>query len=250
MISEHFDAVVVGAGMGGIYQAYRLIQLGLTVQIIDRADGPGGTWYWNRYPGAMSDTYSQLYRYSWDPEDLRTYPWTKHYVYQKEVLQYLRHVVKRYDLRKDILFETEMTEARWNDEDDRWTVTTSTGVRFITRYLITSLGLLSRQNFPDITGIRDFRGEMYHTGQWPESVKLEGKHVGVIGNGSTGVQVITEISSYVKHLVSFQRNPQYSVPSGQAEVSEQYRRDINESYSQIWDGVRHSLFGFGFEGRL
>lgn len=149
---------------------------------------------------------------------------------------------------KDIEFETGLTGAQWNESTSRWTVQTSTGVNYTTRYLITSLGLLSKQNFPDIAGIDSFEGEKYHTGAWPADVQLKDRRVGVIGNGSTGVQVITAIAKDVKRLVSFQRNPQYSVPSGQGPVSKEYRDKINANYEQIWKDVKdNSSYGFGFE---
>lgn len=169
-------------------------------------------------------------------------------MYQPQVLSYLQHVAKRHDLYKDINFETALTGAQWNESSSRWTVQTSTGVNFTTRYLITSLGLLSRQNFPDIAGIDYFEGEKYHTGAWPAGVELKDKRVGIIGNGSTGVQVITAIAKDVKRLISFQRNPQYSVPSGQGPVSKEYRDHINANYQQIWkDAKDNSAFGFGLD---
>jgi cyclohexanone monooxygenase len=193
-------------------------------------------------------TESYLYRYSWDPEDLSSYPWDTHYVYQPQVLSYLQHVAKRHDLYKNIHFETALTGAQWNESSSKWTVQTSTGVNFTTRYLITSLGLLSKQNFPDIAGIGSFEGEKYHTGAWPAGVELKDKRVGIIGNGSTGVQVITTIAKDVKRLVSFQRNPQFSVPSGQGPVSKEYRDHINANYQQIWKDVKdNSAFGFGLD---
>ncbi|PSK44012.1 hypothetical protein B9Z65_1729 [Elsinoe australis] len=242
------DALVVGTGFGGIYQLKKLRDMGLSVKAIDVASDVGGTWYWNRYPGAMSDTESYLYRYSWDLDDLKTYPWHRHYVYQPEVLDYLRHVTGRHDLRKDMYFNTAMEAADWDDGASRWIVQTSSGITFKARYLITALGLLSKQNFPDIPGIVTFQGKKYHTGAWPEGVSLQGKRVGVIGNGSTGVQVITEIANDVKHLVSFQRNPQYSVPSGQREVEPNYRQEVNERYKELWKEAKdESAFAFGFE---
>lgn len=134
-------------------------------------------------------TESFLYRYSWDLEDLRENPWSTHYVYQKEVLSYLRHVVERWDLRKHMTFQTSLDAAQWDDRSRRWIVRTSTDTTYRTRYLVSALGLLSKQNFPAIPGLDSYTGEKYHTGGWPENVKLEGKRVGVIGNGSTGVQV-------------------------------------------------------------
>ncbi|KAF2687383.1 cyclohexanone monooxygenase [Lentithecium fluviatile CBS 122367] len=196
----------------------------------------------------MSDTESYLYRYSWDLEDLKSYPWSTHYVHQPEILAYLRHVVDKFDLRKYMHFNTELTSAKWDDSSSRWIISTSTGCIFKARYLITALGLLSRQNLPNFEGINDFTGEMYHTGRWPEDLDLKGKRVGVIGNGSTGVQVVTAIAKDVTKLVSFQRNPQYSVPSGQGPVTDEYRKRVNDNYPQIWEDAKdQSLFGFGFK---
>lgn len=164
------------------------------------------------------------------------------------MLAYLQHVARRHDLYNDIIFKTALVGAQWNASSSRWDIQTSTGMNLTARYLITSLGLLSKQNFPDILGIDTFKGERYHTGAWPAGVELKGKRVGIIGNGSTGVQVITAIAEDVKHLISFQRNPQYSVPSGQGPVSKEYRNHINVNYQQIWEDVKdNSAFGFGLD---
>jgi len=188
-----------------------------------------------------------LYRYSWDLEDLRSYPWARHYVQGPEVLAYLRHVVKRHNLRPYFQFNTEMVGATWDAAENRWTVATDQGQIFKPRYLITALGLLSKQNFPAIKGLRTFKGELHHTARWPENLDLTGKRVGVIGNGSTGVQVITAVAPIAKELLCFQRNPQFSVPSGDREVAPEYRRDVNERYDKIWDEAKNSMFAFGFE---
>lgn len=239
------DALVVGAGVGGIYATYRLTQLGLTTKCIDLAGDVGGTWYWNRYPGAMSDTETYLYRYSWDKEDLQSYPWDRHYVYQHEILDYLKHVVKKHDLRKYMQFDTEMTSAEWEPSTQRWRITCSTGLVVDARYLVNSLGLLSKVNYPDIPGISSYAGKLVHTARWDEDLDLKGKTVGIIGNGSTGVQVMTAIAPIVGNLVSFQRHPQYSVPSGQAKIPEGYRAKVNSKYDEIWNGVFSSSTGFG-----
>ena len=180
------DAVVVGAGFGGLYQLYRLREAGLDVVVIDAAGDVGGTWYWNRYPGAMSDTESYIYRYSWDKEDLLQYHWKEHYVKQPEVLAYLNHIADRYELRKHIKFRTELTDARWDDANHNWSIQTSTGIEYSARYMVTALGLLSKQNYPAYPGIDLFKGELYHTGAWPHQHDFKGKKVAVIGNGSTG----------------------------------------------------------------
>lgn len=249
MAKLDYDALIVGAGFGGIYQLKKLLDLGLSCKVIDMAADVGGTWYWNRYPGAMSDTESYLYRYSWDKEDLEKYPWPEHYVKQPEVLKYLEHVVERHDLRKYMQFNTELESADWSDDKGRWTVQTSTGDTFTARYLVTALGLLSKTNYPDWPGIDSFKGEMYHTGKFPKSYDFSSKRVGVIGCGSTGVQCVTELGKpgKVKELVCFQRSPQYSVPSGDGPVSSEYRQSINSRYDDIWKQVKNSVVGFGFE---
>ncbi|KAH6986425.1 hypothetical protein BKA56DRAFT_479577 [Ilyonectria sp. MPI-CAGE-AT-0026] len=239
------DALVVGAGVGGIYSTYRLSRMGLDVKCIDMAGDVGGTWYWNRYPGAMSDTESYLYRYSWDKDDLQTYPWTHHYVYQPEILAYLQHIVKKHDLRKYMQFNCEMKTADWDNSIQRWRVVCGDGQVVLARYLVNSLGLLSKANYPSIAGLSSFKGTLLHTATWDDSVKLDGKRVGIIGNGSTGVQVMTAVAPIVDHLTSFQRHPQYSVPSGQKPVSAEYRQKTNENYDKIWDNVFKSTVGFG-----
>ncbi|CAI7564699.1 unnamed protein product [Penicillium bialowiezense] len=239
------DAFVVGAGVGGIYSTYRLAQMGLSVKCIDIAGDVGGTWYWNRYPGAMSDTESYLYRYSWDKEDLQTYPWTHHYVYASDILAYLQHIVEKHRLRQYMQFETEMKSAIWSEETQKWDITCSGGLTVHARYLVNSLGLLSKVHYPNIAGLSSFSGDLVHTARWPEMLELRGKKVGIIGNGSTGTQVMTAIAPIVGHLKSFQRHPQYSVPSGQRPIEKEYRDKINNNYDKIWDNVWSSSVGFG-----
>lgn len=194
----------------------------------------------------MSDTESYIYRFSWDKEDLQQYQWKEHYVKQPEVLAYLNHIVERHDMRKHMQFNTELTSAQFDENTNRWIVETSTNEKFTSKYLVTALGLLSKQNYPKIPGISSFKGEMYHTGNWPKSYDFRDKRVGVIGCGSTGVQVITALGKQVKQLVCFQRTPQYSVPSGDGPVSKEYRDSINSRYDDIWDQVRNSVVAFGF----
>lgn len=244
-----YDALIVGAGFGGIYQCYSLKNLGLNIKVIDASNGVGGTWFWNRYPGAMSDTESYLYRFTWDKDDLLTYPWTHHYVKQPEALEYLQHVVKRHDLEKYMQFNTELDAANWDGDSHTWVCELKSidGVRtkLRVRYLVTALGVLSKQNFPVIQGLETFQGDLVHTGSWNPDLDVSGKRVGVIGSGSTGVQVITAIAPKVKELISFQRNPQYSVPSGDGPVSKQYRDWVNHTYDTIIEKNKASICGFG-----
>ncbi|KAL3428970.1 hypothetical protein BDV09DRAFT_203634 [Aspergillus tetrazonus] len=243
-----YDAIVVGAGFGGIYMCKKLVSQGLSVKVIEAAPDVGGTWYWNRYPGALSDTRSFLYRYSWDLEDLREYPWPREYLTQPEILTYLQHVVERHNLRQYMRFNTEMKGAVYSEEQNSWTVALSSGEALRTRFLVTAVGLLSKINYPDIPGLDSFKGEMYHSARWPSSYDFTGKRVGIIGNGSTGVQLITALADQpVKQLLSFQRHPQYVVPAGDAEVLPATRADLNRRWEEVWAGVRDSTFGFGFE---
>lgn len=195
----------------------------------------------------MSDTETFVYRYSWDSDDLQTYPWSHHYIKQPDVLAYLEHVVARHDLRKYMQFNTELLSADWSDDDKVWKVNVSTGTTFRVKYLVTAMGILSRKNYPDIAGIDSFTGTKCHTAAWDPSIELKDKRVGVIGCGSTGVQVITAIAQTVSQLVCFQRHPQYSVPSGDGPVTPEYRQMVNGNYGKIVDQVKNSLYGFGFE---
>lgn len=179
-------------------------------------------------------------------EDLQQYPWPRTYLRQPEILRYLEHVVERHGLRQYMQFNTEMTGADWNPKSNLWKVQTSTGQHLDAKYLVTGVGLLSRQNFPDYPGIDQYKGELYHSGSWPEEHDFQGKRVGVIGSGSTGVQIITELADQVKQLVCFQRTPQYVVPSGETVATPEYREKINESYEAIWKQVKESIFAFGF----
>ncbi|KAJ5101213.1 hypothetical protein N7456_007265 [Penicillium angulare] len=241
------DAIVVGAGFGGIYMCKKLTDQGLSVKLIEAASDVGGTWYWNRYPGAMSDTNSHLYRYSWDKEDLQKCPWSRTYLRQPEILRYLQDVVERHRIRQHMQFDTQMTSAEWNPEINSWTVKTNAALRFEAKYLVTAVGLLSKKNYPSYPGIETYKGELYHSGAWPKQYDLSGKRVGVIGNGSTGVQIITAIADDVKRLISFQRTPQYVVPSGDKIATPDYRDKINADYEAIWKQAKESVFAFGFE---
>jgi cation diffusion facilitator CzcD-associated flavoprotein CzcO len=240
------DAIVVGAGFGGIYTLYKLRELGLRVRCFDRAGGIGGTWYWNRYPGAKSDTESFVYRYSFDRDLLQDWDWTTRYLDQPEILDYLEHVVDRFELREDIQLNTGIESAVFDEDNHVWRVETDTGEKFAARYLVTALGLLSRINWPDIPGRDTFSGDMVHTGAWPTDHDLTGKRVGVIGTGSTGTQFICAASKIAGHLTVFQRSAQYSVPSGNGPVTPKEVAEAKENFDQIWEQVRGSNVAFGF----
>lgn len=241
------DALVIGAGFGGIYMLHKLRnEMGLRVEAIDRASGVGGTWFWNRYPGALSDSESHVYQYSFDRDLYDTTHWRTKYVRQPEILEYLNGVVDRYDLRRDIRLETGMTSASFDERTGTWTVLTDTGSTITCRFLVTGLGLLSAINQPDFPGAETFQGQIVHTGAWPADLDLSGKRVGVIGNGSTGGQVITAASKVASHLTSFQRTPQYSVPAGNREWTEAELRAQKDNFEQNWDQIKSSSVAMGF----
>ncbi len=244
-----FDAVVVGAGFGGLYSVHKLRnELGLSVQAYDNGSDVGGTWYWNRYPGALSDTESYLYRLSFDKELLDEGDWKYNYLTQPEILDYLKRVADKFDLRRSYQFNTKVTATHFNEEGNYWEVTTDKGETVTAKFLITGLGLLSATNTPNFKGIETFEGEQYHTARWPkEGVELKGKRVGIIGTGSTGVQVIIAIAPEVEHLTVFQRTPQYTVPIGLREQSDADKAEIKANYDKIWEEVRASAVAFGLK---
>ncbi|MEV5303107.1 flavin-containing monooxygenase [Amycolatopsis methanolica] len=242
------DAIVIGAGFGGIYMLHKLRnELGLSVTAFEKGGGVGGTWYFNRYPGAKSDTEGFVYRYSFDKDLLREWNWTTRYLEQADVLAYLEHVVERFDLGRDIRLNTEVTGAVFDEESDLWTVTTATGETTTARYLVNALGLLAKSNIPDIPGRDGFAGRLVHTNAWPDDLDITGKRVGVIGTGSTGTQFIIAAAKTASHLTVFQRSPQYCVPSGNGPVDQTEVDGTKENFDAIWDQVRNSVVAFGFE---
>ena len=240
------EAVVIGAGFSGLYMLHRLRNvMGLTVRLFEAGDGVGGTWYWNRYPGARSDSDSYVYCYSFDEDLLQKWTWSERYPEQHEIRAYLEHVAERFDLNRDITLGTRVTAAAFDEETGTWTVRTDTGEVVRTRYLITGVGALSASNIPDFPGIDSFRGDSYHTGQWPhEGVDFTGKRVGVIGTGASGVQAVPLIARQAADLTVFQRTANYIVPARNGPVDPEVIAARKRDYQGIWDRVRASYFGF------
>ncbi len=242
------DAVVIGAGFGGLYAVHKLRnEQGLSVQAYDSGGDIGGTWFWNRYPGALSDTESFCYRYSFDKELLQQGNWKMRYLTQPEILAYLNEFVDRYDIRRSYQFNTKVTSTRFDETTGLWHVTTDKGQTITAKYLITGLGLLSATNTPKFKGVDSFKGKICHTGAWPEGVDLRGKRVGVVGTGSTGVQVIIALAPVASHLTVFQRSAQYVVPIGNWPEDEAKINDYKARYDDIWKQVRSSAVAFGFQ---
>ena len=230
-----FDAVVIGAGVTGLYQLYRLRELGLRVRTFEAARGIGGTWYWNRYPGARFDSESWTYGYAFSQLLLDTWDWSEHFAAQPETERYLNHVADVFDLRRDIQFNTRVTAASYREDTRSWEITFADGGRCTTRFLITAIGVLSAPTMPsNIPGIASFEGQSCHTHHWPkEGIDFAGKRVGVIGTGATAVQAIQEIAKTAKQLTVFQRNANWCVPQHNGRISEEEMREIRARYPEI-----------------
>jgi cation diffusion facilitator CzcD-associated flavoprotein CzcO len=231
--TRELDAVVVGAGFSGLYALHRLRALGLSVRVLERGAGVGGTWFFNRYPGARCDIESVDYCYSFSEELLDEWEWSERYAAQPEILRYLNHVADRFGLRRDIQLETEVTAARWVQERSRWTLTTAAGETLSARWCVMASGCLSSVKRPAFTGLDAFEGEWFHTARWPtDGVDFTGRRVAVIGTGSTGIQAIPWIASQAEHLYVFQRTPNYSMPAQNRPLDPQLVRDIRRTYAQ------------------
>jgi len=246
--TRELDAVVIGAGFSGLYMLYRLRDvLGLRARVYETGDGVGGTWYWNRYPGARCDSESFYYCFSFSKELAQEWEWNSRYPEQPEILRYLNHVADRFDLRRDIQLEARVVSARFDEAGDRWEVATDRGERISARFLITGVGCLSATNVPEIPGLEHFEGDWYHTSRWPhEPVDFSGKRVGLIGTGSSGIQATPVIAAQAEHLTVFQRTPNFSVPARNAPLTPERQREIKAHYDEIWQRTRESAGGFPY----
>jgi cation diffusion facilitator CzcD-associated flavoprotein CzcO len=212
---NHVDAVVVGAGFAGLYQQYSFRQLGITTRVFEKGPEVGGTWYWNRYPGARCDVESMSYCYSFSPELEQEWTWSEKYPPQPEILRYLNHVADRFDLRKDITFNTTVESCIWNEETKRWSVTTSGGETVIAQFVVMATGCLSVPKVPDIPRVDQYRGRLYHTADWPhEGADFTGQRIAVIGTGSSGIQCIPILAEQAADTTVFQRSPSAEPSTG------------------------------------
>jgi cation diffusion facilitator CzcD-associated flavoprotein CzcO len=237
-----YDVIVIGAGISGMFQLHRLRALGLAVRVFEAGDGVGGTWYWNRYPGARFDSESWTYGYSFSEELLQEWEWREHFAAQPETLRYCNFVADKLDLRRDITFGGRIASAAYDEAENRWQIETTDGRRARARFLITAIGPLSAPTMPNIPGVEDFRGEAFHTGNWPhQPVSFAGKRVAVIGTGATGVQAITEIAKTVGHLTVFQRSPNWCAPLHNGPIDAETQRRIKASYPEIFARCRDSF---------
>ena len=244
---QQVDVVVVGAGFGGLYTIHKLRGQGLSVRAFEAGDDVGGTWYWNRYPGARCDVESVDYSYSFDPELEQEWQWTERYASQPEILAYLGHVADRYDLRRDITFSTRVTSAHFDEGTSRWNITTDGGEEVSARWCVMAAGCLSTPNLPPIPGVETYAGNVYHTGRWPhEGVDFTGQRVGVIGTGSSAIQAIPIVASQAEQLVVFQRTPNFSVPARNKPLEPEYLSEYKARYPEYREENRAGFLGAPF----
>ena len=238
------DAVVVGAGFSGLYLLKRLRELGFSTRVFERGDDVGGTWYWNRYPGARCDVESMQYSYSFDEDLQQEWHWPEKFSAQPDILAYFNHVADRFDLRRDIDFKTSVTAARFDEDARGWIIETDTGETVSARFYIMATGCISTANIPDIEGLSDYRGNTYHTGHWPhEKIDFTGQRIAVIGTGSSGIQSIPILAAEAAHLTVFQRTPHYSVPSRNVPMTDAYEREWKDQYPERRAAMRQASGG-------
>ena len=238
-------AVVIGAGFGGLRMLYELRKLKIDAIVIEGGSDVGGTWFWNRYPGARTDSESWVYCYSFSDELQQEWDWLERYPSQPEVLAYLRHVADRFDLRRDIRFGTQVRSSTYDESSNRWIVETDAKERLLCRYLIFATGPLSKPVAPPFDGLDAFQGEWYLTARWPDRpVSFAGKRVAVIGTGATGIQVLPEVAKQATHVTVFQRTPNYAIPGRNRALTDAERRDIKDRYREIWALTQRQASGF------
>ena len=244
---DDFDAIIIGAGFAGLYMLYRLRGMGLSARVYEAGSGVGGTWYWNRYPGARCDVESMQYSYQFSDALQQEWEWSEKYSPQPEILSYANHVADRFDLRRDIQFDTRVQSANFDEATGRWLIETSDGARVSAAFCIMATGCLSSTNTPDFEGLDSFEGPVYHTGQWPhEGVDFTGQRVAVIGTGSSAIQSIPMIAEQAAELVVFQRTPHYTVPAHNAPLDAKKQRDVKATYASLRKRAKQMPSGLDF----
>ncbi|MGF6431618.1 flavin-containing monooxygenase [Bradyrhizobium elkanii] len=240
-----YDVIIIGAGLSGMYQLYRLRELGLSARVFEAGTGVGGTWYWNRYPGARFDSESYSYGYSFSKELLDEWEWSEHFAGQPETLRYCNYVADKFDLRRDIQFESRVASAIYQDDTRSWRITLESGAQHACRFLITAIGPLSTPTLPRIEGRDDFRGQSFHTARWPkQNVDFTGKRVAVIGTGATGIQTIQTIAGEVGHLTVFQRTANWAAPLHNGKIDAETQAGIKAGYPEIFARCKETFACF------
>jgi cyclohexanone monooxygenase len=243
---SELDAVIIGAGFSGMYMLHSLRdKLGMRARVLEAGKGVGGTWYWNRYPGARCDSPSYVYCYTFDRNLLQEWEWSERYPEQDEILRYLEHCAERFDLKPDIDFGQYVNSTEFDEKTNLWTVRTEQGNEYTARFVIAATGCLTASNMPNIKGIESFKGKSYHTSRWPhDGVDFTAKRVAVIGTGATGVQAVPVIAQQAKQLTVFQRTPAYCVPARNGKIDPEVTKARKANYDQVVDNIRKSFFGF------
>ena len=244
-VIAHYDAIIIGAGVSGLYQLHRLRELGLNVRVFESGSDVGGTWYWNRYPGARFDSESWSYGFAFSEELLQEWNWREHFSAQPDTLAYIEYAADKFDFRRDVSFNHLLKAADWDEEQRRWLLTFDNGDRYSATVFIPALGPLSAFTMPVIEGVGSFEGPAYHTARWPkEPVDFSGLRVGIIGTGATAIQAITEIAKDVGHLTVFQRHPNWSAPLHNSVITDEEQKDIKARYPEIYQRCRETLTCF------
>ena len=237
-----YDVVIVGAGFAGMYMLHRLRGLGLSARVFEQGSDVGGTWYWNRYPGARCDVESMQYSYSFDDKLQQEWDWSERYAPQPEILKYAQHVADRFNLRPDIQFNVRVESAIFDEIANTWSVATSDGKTVTAKYVVLATGCLSNARMPDFKGLKDFKGEVYHTGHWPHHpVDFTGKRVGVIGTGSSAIQSIPLIAEQAAHVTVFQRTANFSIPARNGPLTAEERQSFRQNYPEIRRKAREEM---------
>ncbi|KAJ4478403.1 cyclohexanone monooxygenase [Lentinula aciculospora] len=239
--TAEYDVIIVGAGFAGVHQLLKIRKLGLTAKILETGEDLSGTWLWNKYPGARVDSPMPIYQFS-DPAIWQDWSFTEYYPDWREIQAYFRYVDHKFNVKQDVSFSSRVISAHWNDSVDRWTVTTEDGRVFRGQFLSLCTGIASKYHIPEFKGIASFKGEVHHTARWPEEYDFKGKRVGVIGTGSTGVQVIQEIAPIVSHLTVFQRTPNLALPMKQRKISVEEQDKLKKELYPIFYGRRNQTF--------
>ncbi|MEC9100897.1 MAG: NAD(P)/FAD-dependent oxidoreductase [Pseudomonadota bacterium] len=241
---ENVDAVIVGAGFSGLYLLHRLRKAGFSTRVFERGGGVGGTWYWNRYPGARCDVESLQYSYSFDEQLQQEWHWPEKFSAQPDILAYANHVADRFDLKKDIEFNTEVKVGCFDEKSSSWKITTSKGEKVTARFFIMATGCISTTQVPSIKGLNNYKGNTYHTGNWPhEEVNFAGQNIAVIGTGSSGIQSIPVLAEQANNLTVFQRTPNYSIPSQNEPMTNKYEQSWKDVYTARRKEMRYSAHG-------
>lgn len=244
MSARTHDVLVVGAGFAGLYMLHRLRGAGFDVHAVEAGSGVGGTWYWNRYPGARCDVPSIEYSYSFSPELEQEWRWSERYAAQPEILDYLEHVADRFDLKRDITFDTRVASARWDEAAKLWRVETDTGDRYAVRHLVLATGALSAPKTPDLPGLENFSGAILHTAQWDGSIALEGKDIALFGTGSSGIQVMPQLAAAARRLTVFQRTPNFAVPASNRPLGDEEWVASRQHLLEQREAARQGFLGF------